>query len=79
MKFNLSVFFLNDLSVIHLNFYAGGSLEFFFGGVVKKQNHLLSLMVSEGQELGSGLCGQFWLRVSYEELSVVWGCNHLKT
>lgn len=36
-------------------------------------------MVSVVQELGSGLSGQFWLRVSYEDSDIVWGYSHLKT
>lgn len=36
-------------------------------------------MVSAGQELRSGLSGQFWLRVSHEESDTVWACGHLNS
>ena len=54
-------------------------LKNFLGGALKtkQKNPVLSLMVSEGQELGSSLCGQFWLRMSYEESGVVWVCTQL--
>lgn len=62
------------LSRVYLNFYVWlergrGQSSFVFG--LKNKKKLLFLTVSVGQELGHGLSGQFWLRVSYEESDIV--------